>query len=334
MDRRLSNVLRCVGSLALAAVLLYFSFREMDWMEFSRVLSSCRWGYVIAALCIGLVVYFIRALRWKMLLDPIDSSIPLISIFNSVNIGMMTNLVLPRVGELVRCGFITRHSSQDSDGKRLATVDKVFGTVLVERIWDMIFALLTMVLVFFLTWDRFGDFISENILSSAGAKTSTVLILCAVVVLLAALVFLSWKFSSRGGFFSKVWGVITGVFDGLKTCIHMKKAGRFLLYTLAVWICYWLTMECTLFALQGIGVGTDPGDALFLMFVGAISSLVPVPGGFGAYHALVAGAIAALWGLPFATGLIVATLSHETQTLAAILGGGFSSVYEAVVKRK
>lgn len=334
MDRRLSNVLRYVGSFALAAALLYLSFRGMDWKEFWGVLSSCKWGYVILSLFLGITVYFIRALRWKMLLEPIDPSIPLINVFNSVNIGMMTNLVLPRVGELVRCGFITRHSGQDSDGKRLATVDKVFGTVLVERIWDMIFALLTMVLVFFLTWDRFGNFISENILSSAGARTSTVLILCAVVVLLAALVFLSWKFSSRGGIFSRIWEVITGVSDGLKTCLHMKKSGRFLLYTLAVWVCYTLTMECTLLALQGIGVRTDLGDALFLMFVGSISSLVPVPGGFGAYHALVAGAIAALWGLPFATGLIVATLSHETQTLAAILGGGFSSVYEAVVKGK
>ena len=332
MDRRISNVLRYAGSLLLAAVLLYFSFRGIDWKEFWGVMSSCRWGYVLVSLVVGISVYFIRALRWKMLLGPIDPSIPLISVFNSVNIGMMTNLVLPRVGEVVRCGFITRHSAIGSDGKRLASVDKVFGTVLVERIWDMVFVSVTMIAVFFVMWDRFGDFITENILSNARVKTSTLIILAALVAALVLLVYLSYRLSSRGGIFAKVWGAVTGIVEGLKSCFHMKRAGGFLVYTLLVWLCYWVTMECTLLALQDIGIEPDLGDALFLMFIGSISSVIPVPGGFGAYHALVAGAVSALWGLPFATGLIVATLSHETQTLAAILGGGFSSVYESVCK--
>jgi len=333
MDKRLSNVLQYVGSVALAVALLYFSFRGMNWKEFWTALSVCEWGYVLIALLLGVFVYFIRALRWKMLLDPIDSTVPLFSIFNAVNIGMMTNLVLPRVGELVRCGFITRHSAQDQNGKRLASMDKVFGTVLVERLWDVAFVFVTMILVFFLMWDRFGDFVTENIISSARGRISTLIVLGVLLVLLVVFVLLSRRFSSRGGIFAKVWGMISGIFTGLQTCLHMKKGWLFIVYTLGVWICYWLTMECTLLALHGIGIEADLRDALFLMFVGSISSLVPVPGGFGAYHALIAGAISALWGLPFATGLIVATLSHETQTLAAILAGGVSSVAEAVNKR-
>jgi len=334
MDKRLSNILQYVGSFALAAVLLYFSFRGMDWKEFWMALSSCEWGFVLISLILGVSVYFIRALRWKMLLDPIDPSIPLVSIFNSVNIGMMTNLVLPRVGELVRCGFITRHSAHDQNRKRLASMEKVFGTVLVERLWDLSFAFMTMILVFFLMWDRFGEFIKENIISTARGRVSTLIILGVLVVFLVVFVLLSRRFASRGGIFGKVWGLISGIFTGLKSCLHMKRGWLFIVYTLGVWTLYWATMECTLLALQGIGIEADLGAALFLMFVGSISSVVPVPGGFGAYHALIAGAVSALWGLPFATGLIVATVSHETQTLAAILGGGFSYVYEMVNKGK
>ena len=69
-------------------------------------------------------------------------------------------------------------------------------------------------------------------------------------------------------------------------------------------------------------------DALFLMLAGALSSIVPVPGGFGAFHFIVAAAVSYVYGLPFEFGIIFATLSHESQELNQLVWGGISFVIE------
>ena len=111
---------------------------------------------------------------------------------------------------------------------------------------------------------------------------------------------------------------------------------------------YWIMSATILWALQGIDTtGLSPefagavdklnamgmSDALFLMFAGALSSLVPVPGGFGAFHTVVAGALSSLYGVPFGVGIVFATLSHESQVLTDIILGGCSYVHDTFFRR-
>ena len=133
------DLLKYALSVAAALVLLYFSFRSMDWGAFVACLKACRWEYVLVTMLCCTGVQWVRALRYRMLLRPMDASLPFRAAISSVNIGMLANLVLPRAGELVRCGYVTRHSRRGADGRRLASVDKVLGTVVVERGWDVVF---------------------------------------------------------------------------------------------------------------------------------------------------------------------------------------------------
>ena len=124
MKEKVGKILKYLISAALAVVMLWFSFRDVEWGEFVAGLQDCRWWFVILSMVAGAFAFWLRAVRWRLLLQPVDPSITRLTAFNGINIGNISNFVLPRIGEFVRCGVISRNSK---DGK--ATYDKVLGTV-------------------------------------------------------------------------------------------------------------------------------------------------------------------------------------------------------------
>ena len=356
MDKKLTNTLKYALWTAVAALLLYFSFRSFqktDWKVFGAVLRECRWGYVILSMFLGALVFFIRALRWRMQLLPLDPSTSRLTCWNAYNICMITNIVLPRVGEVVRCGYVTRHSGRDGEGKRLITFDKALGTVVVDRVWDAVSLLIVFAILLVLMWNRFGTFFTETLFPGLAGKVHLWWILVLGVLLVAGFIYLCWSLRGREGIWGRIWGWIQGVYDGLLSCLHMRHGWLFILYTALIWGLYWLMSACIIWALQGIDLqsidlqsaspefatslgmidGLGMADALFLMFAGAVSSLVPVPGGFGAFHGAVAVTMESLYGLSFKSGLIFATLSHESQVIVNAVCGACSYIHETFFRR-
>ena len=120
-----------------------------------------------------------------------------------------------------------------------------------------------------------------------------------------------------------------GVKAGLVSFTKMKNKGTFLLLTLGLWTCFVLMTMTILWSLPQ-DYGLDLIDGLFIMVVGGIASIVPVPGGFGAFHYLVALALESIYSIPFETGIIFATLSHESQTVMVMVTGAIAYVYETL----
>ena len=348
MDKKVKNILQYGLWIAVAAVLLYFSFRGVNWKDFGTALRECHWGFVLLSMLLGAAAFWLRALRWRMQLLPLDASTTRITTWNAVNVCTLTNYVLPRVGEIVRCGYVVKHSGRDGEGKRLVTFDKVLGTVVADRVWDGLSLLAVTLLIFVFLWNRFGNFLTENLFPGLADKAHLWWILALCVLLAGGLVYLCWRLREQGGFWGSVWGWIRGAYDGLISCLHMRHGWLFILYTVLLWVTYWLMSACILWALQGIDPasvspelagalakieGLGMADALLLMFAGAVSSLIPVPGGFGAFHGAVALTLSSVYGIPFAAGLIFATLSHESQVLVGILCGGESYIHETFFRR-
>ncbi len=337
-------------SVAIAVVLLYFSFRDVNWSDFYDGLRNCKWEWIGVAMLAGVASFWFRAVRWRQFLLPIDSTTSRKVTFNAINIGNFANLVLPRVGEFVRCGFITRHSASDEKG-RLASYDKVLGTVVAERSLDVI-TLLSLVLVMTICmWNRFGTFLTDNIFQPFSEKFNLgfglLLAVVAAVMLIAVLAV--WKFRTKSKVFAKVSGFAEGLVKGLVSCFKMKNWWLFVLNTVIIWTMYWLMSFSVLIAVKFMDVAalspemadsvcklSELGalDALFLMLVGSLSSLVPIPGGFGAFHYIVALALSSVYGVPFPTGIMFATLSHESQTITMIVTGLCSYASESADLRK
>ena len=166
MNKKLSKILKYLLSALLAGILLYFSFREVEWTDFVEGLQDCRWEFILLSMAAGAFAFWLRALRWRRLLIPIDGSISRITTFNGINIGNISNFVFPRIGEFVRCGVIARRSLPENlqhPEHKKASYDKVLGTVVLERSWELLVMLLLLTVVVVGGFERFGGFFVDQI---------------------------------------------------------------------------------------------------------------------------------------------------------------------------
>ncbi len=325
MKDSLKKVLKYLLSSSLAIVLLWFSFREVEWADFARELAQCRWGFIILSMAAGAFAFWLRGVRWRQLLLPIDPSISRMTTFNGINIGNISNFVFPRIGEFIRCGVITRRSS--------ATYDRVLGTVVLERGWELLVMLLMLFVVVVGGFERFGGFFVEQIWTPLSQRLEGDIwwFLGALSVAGTAAIYALWRFRTTNAFCSKVWGVFRGILQGFSSCLRMERKWLFFAYTAFIWMVYWLMAACTVWAAPFLDHLTVI-DALFLSLVGGIGFAVPVPGGIGAFHFVISLALAGVYDVPMETGIIYATLSHTSQAITQIIFGLISYAYEAIKK--
>ena len=325
MKSTLKKILKYVLSASIAAVLLWFSFRDVDWSDFMAGVRSCRWEFILLSMAAGAFAFWLRGLRWRQLLLPIDPHTSRITTFNGVNIGNISNFVFPRIGEFVRCGVITRRTT--------ATYDKVLGTVVLERGWELLVMLLMLAIVIIGGFDRFGTFFMEQIWQPMTSRFSFSLwwVIAALAAVGAALIYMVWKYRESNPFCIKIWGIFRGLAQGFTSCLKMDRKWLFFAYTACIWLTYWLMAASIMWAAPFLE-GLDLIDALFLSLVGGLGFAVPVPGGIGAFHFVISLALSAVHGIPMETGIIYATLSHTSQAITQILFGAGSYAYETIAK--
>ncbi len=329
MGKNTKNTLKYLLSLAVAAVLMYFCFKGVDWKQFGESLSGCRWWWVVGSMLIGVLGNWLRAERWRGIIRPIDPQTSPVTTFNAVNIGYLANFVFPRIGEFVRCGVVSQNSK---NGK--ASYDKVLGTVVTERGLDVVVLALILLSFLALKWEEFGAFFIDKMWTPFSERLSFSLwwIVAALVLVVAALVALIVVYRNKNAVAGKLWGICKGVWTGVVSCLKMKDSWRFVLYTVLIWVSYFLTSYTSMRALPVLDSLTG-ADAMFLMLAGSVAWVVPVPGGFGAFHYIVALALT-LYSLPFGQGIVFATLSHESQTIMMAVTGLISYICEVIRKRR
>lgn len=333
---RTKQIIKYVISLALAALLLGVSFREVEWKDFIAGLKDCRWGFVVLSMVAGAAAFWVRGLRWRRLLLPIDDSISRVTTFNGINIGNISNFVLPRIGEFVRCGVITRRSlpvtKSDLTVKK-ASYDKVLGTVVLERSWELLVMCLMLVIVIVGGFERFGNFFLENIWApmASGLDFSIWWIVAAAFAVGVAAICLVRRFRQTSALCAKVWGIFTGIYQGFASCLKMEKKWLFFAYTALIWLLYWFMAASTVWAAPFLA-DLDLIDALFLSLVGGLGFAVPVPGGIGAFHFVISLTLATMYGVPAELGVVYATLSHTSQAVTQIAFGLGSYAHETIRK--
>lgn len=312
----MKSKLKYILSIALAVVLLYFSFREVRWAEFIAVLKNCNWAFVLLSIVFGILAAYFRGVRWALMLRPIYPSIKNIKCFNAVNISRLSDYVVPYSSAVVRAGVVINKDLR---------LDKSFGTVVLERTWDVFCLAFLIILLLFFRWDMFGDFFSEKIIAPLLTRFSAKLLwaVIAVLALAVALVLMN----------RRVRKVTRGILQGASTCLHMDRKGLFLIYTLLMWFMFLMMSQTIIWALPE-DFGLTFVDAIFIMLVGSVAGCVPVPGGFGAFHYLVAMALETIYGIPFETGIVFATLSHESQAVMMLFAGAVSYFLESGTPKK
>ena len=319
----IKKVFKYILSAAFAVALLWFSFRDVEWATFMEELKSCNWQFIALSMAAGVFAFWLRAIRWRQLIIPIDPQITRLTAFNGVNIGNISNFIFPRIGEFVRCGVIIRRTT--------ATYDKVLGTVVLERSWELLVMLLMLLLVVVAGFERFGTFFLEEIWAPMSQKLNMWWMLAAAGAAGVAAIWMIRKFKDRNAFCSKVYGIFAGILQGFSSCLRMERKWMFFAYTALIWVVYWTMSACTVWAAPFLN-HLDIVDALFLSLVGGLGFAVPVPGGIGAFHFIIALTLTAVYDVPMETGIIYATISHTSQAITQIVCGLASYTYEILKK--
>jgi uncharacterized membrane protein YbhN (UPF0104 family) len=340
MKEKLKKSLKYLLSASLAIILLWFSFRGVEWDKFWVALVEVNWGFVLLSMAAGAAAFWIRALRWRRLLLPLDGSISRTTAFNGVNIANISNFVFPRIGEFVRCGVIVRRSESvdASDSlKKKASYEKVLGTVVLERAWELLVMLLLLAVVIIFAFGRYGGFFVTEVWQPMSQKfgANTWLLFVGVLSFFALCGYLLWRFRDSNSLCRKIWSIFRGVGQGFATCMKMDQKWLFFAYTLVIWLLYWFMSACIMWSVSDVQLslgGMTIIDALFLSIIGGLGFAMPVPGGIGAYHYIIALAITALFKAPWEAGIFFATLSHTSQAITQIIFGAGSYAYETLKK--
>lgn len=312
------NILKYAVSFILAGVLVFFAFRGVDWSAFWGGLGRTRLFWLGMFVVFSLLALVFREERWRAIIKPIDAEAARLDIWDATNVGNLVNVVLPGAGEFVRCGYITR---------RKMTYDKALGTIVCERVCDFVAIAMLFAIALVTGWGKFGDFFMEQIWLPLTGRLGFSLwwLFAGVLLVVAALIWCIFHWSGSNKICGKIAGWIRGLGAGFASITKMKHKWLFLLYTVLIWTMYVLMSWAGFKALPPLS-GLGISDALFISAVGNIASVIPVPGGIGAYHYLVKTTLETLFGAPENMGLVYAVLCHESHAILIIILGVISYI--------
>lgn len=329
MSKSAKTALTILISVILAAGLIWWAMRDLDFQKTWISLQQANYWWIALSVALGIAAYYIRAERWRMLLEPMDHKPKRSHAFYAVNMNYFWNIVIPRSGEVARC---TSLYTLDK-----TPVDKSFGTVISERVIDFICLGIMGFLALIFNFDLIHKLLNEIKLARSSeanhdASYLGIYIALGVFLLIAALIVIYWKSLKKHPLYSKITTFIFGLKQGLKTIFQLKERGKFIFYTLLIWIFYYLMTYVVVFALpETAHLSTSVG--LYLLLVGGIGMIIPASGGIGAFHSALRIGFIAL-GMGKEIGVTFAFLVHTPHTLIALVLGLISLVMISIEKRK
>ncbi|GAB3735763.1 lysylphosphatidylglycerol synthase transmembrane domain-containing protein [Spirosoma lituiforme] len=317
----IKNILKYLISLAFAGGLLWFTFKQshLDAADLWQKISGADFRWVLVSALMTIVAHWSRAERWRILLEPVvKQRTNSLDTTASVLTGYLANLALPRAGEVARCGTLYRLSG--------VPVNVSFGTVVAERLFDLLMLILLLGATFILEFDRLSQFFMEFLGGKLpkGSSGSGILLLAGAV--LVGLALLSWFLFSRyrdalgrHPLYQKIHAFAKGLLEGLLSVRKIRRPGAFVFHTLLIWTMYYLMSFCLFFAMPATA-NLGPLAGLTILVVGSLGMAAPTPGGIGSFHLLV-GQVALLYGLTSQDGQVLATFIHGVSTIMIIILG-------------
>ena len=330
MNARLISVLRYLLLLSVAVLLLYFAFKNVSIAVIFREMMQANVVWLLVSSILSFIALISRAYRWKLLIEPLGYSPSLKNSTYAVTVGYLANLAFPRLGEVTRCGSLGTAEN--------IPFNKLLGTVVVERIIDVISLLVCILLVAIIEFERLGDFFKKNLigplisrLTRFTSSTTGIIILGAAFIAIVVLLILIVQYSKRKS--GARWTtLINGFIKGLVSIKHLNKPWLFVFHSVFIWFLYYLSVYVCLFALpftSHLGFAA----ALFLLVAGGLGMSAPVQGGIGAYHLLVSQGLL-LYGVTLENGLSFATLLHSLQLITVIVTGSIGMLLLFMQRKK
>jgi glycosyltransferase 2 family protein len=312
----------------IGAFFLYFVFKGTDWNDLLLKFQLTNYWWIAAGMGISVASHYIRAYRATLLYEVLQYNVSVKNSFYAVMIGYMMNYIIPRAGEVSRCATLTKTDD--------IPVSKSLGTVVTERIFDMVILLAMLVVVFLAQFDLLSNFLSKSFHSNTAAASSgpdLKMILLGVIGVGALVLFLIRKKLATHPLFLKLVALLMGFGEGLLSIRKVKKPILFVILSIAIWFCYLLMMYFCLFAMEATS-SLSFMDCLTVFVIGSLGMIIPAPGaGAGAYHYAVIQSLL-LFGVAEADGKAYATIVHGVQMILLLAIGAVCSLLVLAAQKK
>ncbi len=302
--------------MAVGAGLFYLAFRNTEFEKLANDFRKADYTYVILSIIMGYLAFISRGMRWVLLLEPLGKKPNTWNAIHSVTVGYFANMLVPRAGELARCTAL--YQTDD------IPVNRLFGTVILERVIDFLMLLFLVLLTLILEFDLLMELIDTAFSATQGTEDSNtglyikIAIGGVIVIGGVALYLLREKFMLHP-VYQKVRDFWDGIKEGLKSISQLKSKTPFILHTIFIWLMYYLMVYICVFSLDATK-DLNPSSGLLVMIAAGFGMVVPTPGGIGAYHYLVMLGLGVL-GVASDDGVSFATLVHTGQLVMTVITG-------------
>jgi glycosyltransferase 2 family protein len=327
------TILKLLFFLGLGIGLIWLALRKTTDEEFANIkisfLNANYFWISLSILITGLSHYF-RALRWKILLNPLGYTPKTSNTFFAVMVGYLANFAIHRMGEVTRCGLLT-------------TYEKVpftagFGTVISERALDVICLIIIFFAALGLEFDRISGIANDLIFNTVSEKfqalmqKQTFVIVAGITLLLIAAGFYYFRKKIRSLFSAKVRGFFKGLWDGLISIKNVNKPGWFIAHTILIWLMYILQVYVCFFAFPETA-GLSVMVAVVIVVFGSLG-VMATPGGTGAYQLIVIQILMSIYFISYTSSFAFAWAVWTSQFIFIVLTGFLSLILLAVLNKE
>jgi uncharacterized membrane protein YbhN (UPF0104 family) len=315
-----------MGFFAVGAFIFWLIYKDQDIERIKSVLKNdVNYFWVILSLFIGLLSHISRTLRWGLMIEPIGHKPRVVNTFLAVMVGYLMNMAFPRMGEISRCGVLSRYEK--------LSFTKLIGTVVAERAVDMVSLLILLAIVIFSQFGEMLSFLHNN--PEIEEKLSSVLTSPALIGGLGALVILLFVFRKafkHTAVYSRLAGIINNFKEGFISIGSIKKKGWFFFHSVFIWGMYYLMLYVVFFAFDFTS-DLNPIAGLTTFVLASFGMVAPVQGGIGAWHFMAKEALS-LYGIANENAIIFAFVAHSAMTLMIILLGIISLLVLPFINRR
>jgi uncharacterized protein (TIRG00374 family) len=332
MNKKLLAYLQYVFFIALAVFFIWLSFRNIDaekWKQLLAALKHAKLWIFFPVLFLLLLSHWLRALRWKMLIQPLGYQPSSLNTFFGVMVGYFVNLGAPRLGEIVKCTVLARYEK--------VPADKLVGTIVAERAFDLLCLIIVCGATIALEFDVIGTYAVDSIAplfqNKAGKFSYTRIgaILAGLVIFIFVLRFVFRRYLHIN-FIHRLRKIMVGILHGLTSIRLVKNKWLFLFYTVSIWLLYLLSTWLGFYVLQEtqhLGIA----EACAVLVMGSIGMILS-PGGIGAYPLFIQQTVS-LYGIsPDPYGLALGWLLWLGQFIIFVVFGALSFILLPTLNRR
>ena len=315
MNSTRKKILKTTLPLLLGGVLVWYSLAGMDQEKMITHLRTANYGWIFLGLFFGVLSHLSRAYRWKFMLAPMGYKPKFTNSVLAVLIGYFVNLAIPRAGEVSRATVMVNYEN--------IPFQKGFGTIVAERIADMIMMFLIIGITLFFQFDYILALVSENF---NPIKIGFLLL----GIIGATIVFTSFVKKAKQGFLLKIKNFILSLVEGVTSILKMEKKWNFIFHTFFIWTMYVAMFWATIPAIQGLEV---PVGGILVGFIAGGFSIAATNGGIGSYPLAVTGAFL-LFNVPESPSEAFGWIMWSAQTLMIIVFGGLAFLVLPIYNKK